>query len=65
MIRAHGRRVAGGDVEGLAALLSLADELDAATRTAIEGPRGFGFSWGEIASRLGTSRQAAHQRLGR
>jgi DNA-directed RNA polymerase specialized sigma24 family protein len=65
VIRAHGRRVAGGDVEGMAELLSLADELDAATRTAVEGLRGFGYSWGEIASRLGTSRQAAQQRWGR
>ena len=65
VIRAHGRRVAGGDVEGLAELLSLADELDAATRAAVEGLRGFGYSWGEIASRLGTTRQAAQQRWGR
>jgi len=60
VIRAH-----GGDVEGLAELLSLADELDAATRAAVEGLRGFGYSWGEIASRLGTTRQAAQQRWGR
>jgi hypothetical protein len=37
---AHGRRVAGGDVEGLAELLSLAGERGAATRTAVEGLRG-------------------------
>jgi len=40
-------------------------ELDAATRAAVEGLRGFGYSWGEIASRLGTTRQAAQQRGGR
>ena len=39
-------------------------ELDAATRAAVEGLRGFGYSWGQIASRLGT-RQAAQQRWGR
>jgi hypothetical protein len=65
VIRAHGRRVAGGNVVGLADLLALADELDTATRTAVEGLRGFGYSWGEIASRLGTTRQAAQQRWGR
>jgi hypothetical protein len=65
VIRAHGRRVAGGDVEGLADLLALADELEVATRTAVEGLRGFGYSWAEIASRLGMTRQAAQQRWGR
>jgi hypothetical protein len=65
VIRAHGRRVAGGDVEGLADLLALRDELDAATQAAVDGLRGFGYSWGEIASRLGTTRQAAQQRWGR
>jgi DNA-directed RNA polymerase specialized sigma24 family protein len=62
IIRAHGRRIAGGDVEGLRDLLALREELDAATQAAVEGLRTHGFSWGEIAARLGTSRQAAHQR---
>lgn len=65
IIRAHGRRVAGGDVEGLADLVTLREELDAATQTAVDGLREVGFSWGEIASRLGTSRQAVQQRWGR
>jgi hypothetical protein len=65
IIRAHGRRVAGGDVDGLADLLALRAELDAATQTAVDGLRTFGYSWGEIAARLGTSRQAAQQRWGR
>ena len=38
-IRAAGRRVAGGDVEGLADLLSLAGELDRATDAAVRGLR--------------------------
>jgi hypothetical protein len=63
-IRAAGRRVAGGDVEGLADLLSLAGELDRAIDTAVRGLRETGFSWGEIASRVGVSRQAAQQRWG-
>jgi hypothetical protein len=62
IIRAHGRRIAEGDVEGLAELLSLRDELDAAAQTAVDGLRAFGYSWGEIASRLGTTRQGSHCR---
>ena len=65
IIRAHGRRVADGDVEGLAELLALSAELEAATRAAVDGLREHGFSWGEIAARLGTSRQNAQQRWGR
>jgi hypothetical protein len=64
IIRAHGRRIADGDVEGLVELLALAKELDAATQVAVDGLRARGFSWGEIASRLGTSRQAVQQRWG-
>jgi hypothetical protein len=65
VIRAHGRRVAGGDVEGLADLLALAAELETATRVAVDGLRRHGYSWAEIASRLGLTRQAAQQRWGR
>jgi DNA-directed RNA polymerase specialized sigma24 family protein len=65
VIRAHGRRVAEGDVEALAELLDLAHELDTATQSAVIGLREFGYSWGEIASRLGTTRKAAQQRWGR
>jgi hypothetical protein len=65
VIRAHGRRIADGDVEGLPELVDLAHELDAATQAAVNGLRSLGFSWAEIASRLGTSRQAAQQRWGR
>jgi hypothetical protein len=63
-IRAAGRRVGGGDVDGLADLLSLAGELDRAIDSAVRGLRDTGYSWGEIASRLGVSRQAAQQRWG-
>ena len=63
-IRAAGRRVAGGDVEGLVDLLSLAGELDRATDAAVRGLRESGYSWGEISSRLGVTRQAAQQRWG-
>ena len=64
VIRGHARRIADGDIDGLADLLHLARELDAATQHAVEGLRAFGYSWGEIAARLGTTRQAAQQRWG-
>ena len=65
IIRAHGRRIADGDIDSLPDLLRLAAELDTATQHAVNGLRAFGYSWGEIAGRLGTTRQAAQQRWGR
>jgi hypothetical protein len=63
-IRAHGRRVAAGDVEALRELLALAGELDTATDNAVEGLRDCGYSWAEIAARIGVSKQAAFKRWG-
>jgi hypothetical protein len=65
IIRAHGRRIADGDIDSLPDLLHLATELDAVTQHAVNGLRAFGYSWGDIAGRLGTTRQAAQQRWGR
>ena len=62
VIRAAGRRVAAGDVEALPALAALSAELDGAIADAVTGLRGAGYSWAEIASRLGVTRQAAQQR---
>lgn len=69
-IRGLGRR-AGGDVEALVLLAGLSDEIEAALRTAVttlhdgEGiVGGVGFSYGEIASRLGVTRQAVQKRWG-
>ena len=64
IVRAHGRRIADGDIDSLPDLLRLAAELDTATQHAVNGLHTFGYSWGEIAGRLGTSRQAAQQRWG-
>lgn len=64
VISAHGRRVQGGDIEGLPALVGLATELDQAITSAVTGLRAAGYSWAEIAGRLGITRQAAHQRWG-
>lgn len=63
MVRAYGRRVADGDVEALPALVALVDELEAAAQSAVNGLRdNYGYSWTEIAARLGVTRQAARQR---
>ena len=65
VIRVYGRRIAGGDVEALRNLLALAEDIERATDKAVAGLRTTGYSWGEIAARLGTTRQAAQQRWGR
>ncbi len=62
ILRALGRRIAAGDVDALPDLAALAAEVDAAIGDAVTGLRAAGYSWGEIASRLGVTRQAAHQR---
>jgi DNA-directed RNA polymerase specialized sigma24 family protein len=64
VITAAGKRVALGDVDALPDLAKLSADLDAALITAVTGLRGFGYSWEQIASRLGVTRQAAQQRWG-
>jgi hypothetical protein len=64
VLRAFSRRVADGDVESLVHMISLADELNDAIVQAVSGLRDAGYSWAEIGSRLGITRQAAHQRWG-
>src|SRR5437763_16170497 len=63
-VRAYGRRIAGGDIETLRDLIALAGEVEHATDTAVAGLRRYGYSWTEIADRLGITRQAAYQRWG-
>jgi ribosomal protein S20 len=65
VVRAYARRVADGDVDALADMTGLATELDEAISQAVIGLREAGYSWAEIAGRLGVSRQAAQQRWGR
>jgi hypothetical protein len=65
VLRAYSRRVAVGDVESLAHMISLADEVNDAIGQAVHGLREAGYSWAEIGSRLGVTRQAAQQRWGR
>jgi hypothetical protein len=63
-IRAHARRVAAGDVDALADMTGLAADLYEAISLAVIGLRNIGYSWAEIAVRLGVTRQAAQQRWG-
>ena len=65
VIRAYARRVAAGDVDALADMTGLAAELDEAITQSVTGLRNIGYSWAEIAVRLGVTRQAAQQRWGR
>ncbi len=65
VIRGHARRIAEGDIDGLADLLRLSWELETATQQAVTVLRGFGYSWVDIVARLGTARQVAQQRWGR
>jgi hypothetical protein len=62
ILRAYARRIADGDVEALTLMLGLSAELDTAIGQAVTGLRAFGYSWADIGSRLGITRQAAQQR---
>jgi hypothetical protein len=64
VLRAYARRVADGDVDALTLMLGLSAEIDDAIAQAVTGLRNFGYSWAEIGSRLGITRQAAQQRWG-
>ncbi len=64
VIRAYSRRVASGDIEAITTMAHLADHLEDATRQAITGLRESGYSWADIAMRLGITRQGAQQRWG-
>jgi hypothetical protein len=62
ILAAYARRVATGDVESLILMTGLADDIDTAIAEAVTGLRTCGYSWAEIGSRLGITRQAAQQR---
>ncbi len=64
VIRAYSRRVASGDIEAIGSLIALSREVDTAMQDAVNGLRAIGYSWNDIAQRLGITRQAAQQRWG-
>ena len=64
IVRAYANRVAVGDVDALTDMVRLSVDLDRAIGDAVTGLRGYGYSWADIALRLGITRQAAQQRWG-
>jgi hypothetical protein len=64
VIAAYSRRVAAGDIEAISTMAALADDFDQAIRQAIASLRADGYSWADIALRLGITRQGAQQRWG-
>jgi DNA-directed RNA polymerase specialized sigma24 family protein len=63
-VRAFVRR-AGEDVDALPLLATVAEELAEAVTDGIVAAHAEGYSYGEIADRLGVTRQAVQQRAGR
>ena len=64
VLAAYSRRVASGDIEAITGMAAIAAEMDTAIRDAITGLRARGYSWADIAARLGITRQGAQQRWG-
>ena len=64
-LRAYSRRIANGDIDALTVMATLATDLDHAMTEAITELRArHGYSWADIGTRLGITRQAAQQRWG-
>jgi len=64
VLRAYARRIATGDIDALTDMTDLSEEIDTAISQAVTGLRSFGYSWADIGTRLGITRQAAQQRWG-
>ena len=64
ILAAYARRVATGDIDALTLLTGLSADIDTAIHAAVAGLRARGYSWAEIGTRLGITRQAAQQRWG-
>ena len=62
ILRAYARRIAAGDVEAIFQMTNVAVEFDMLIGQAVNGLHTHGYSWAEIGSRLGITRQAAQQR---
>ena len=64
-IAAYSRRVATGDIDALDGMAALSADLDTAIAHAVTALRTqHGYSWADIGTRLGITRQAAQQRWG-
>ncbi len=58
ILRAYRRRVGDGDIEALALMPGLAEEIDTAIAETVKDLRVYGYSWAKIGSQLGITRQA-------
>jgi hypothetical protein len=65
IIRAFGRRVAAGDVDALADLVAMRDAIDEALVVAVAGLSERGYSYADMAARLGCTRQNVWAQWGR
>ena len=65
IVRAFGRRVAAGDVEALGDLVAIREAIDQALIVAVTGLRHQGYSYGQMAGRLGCTRQNVWAQWGR
>lgn len=64
MIRRYGERVGDADEVDLAEMLEVERAMQEAIRTAVRLQIAAGRSWSEVATGLGTTKQAAHLRFG-
>ena len=62
VLRAYARRIAKGDIDAIADLNVLFEDIETALGKAVIGLHLLGYSWADIGKRLGVTRQAAHQR---
>lgn len=62
ILKAYARRVAMGDIDAVADMVAIGRELDGHIQDAVDGLRDKGYSWSDIARRIGISKQAAHER---
>ncbi|WP_300607036.1 hypothetical protein [Trebonia sp.] len=62
VLRAYARRIATGDIDALHELNALFEDVENALGRSVTGLRLHGYSWADISTRLGVTRQAAHQR---
>lgn len=67
IMRALGRRVSEGDIDSLTEITRLQAELDALLVTTVVNLRSepWNYSWAQIGTALGTTRQAAQIRFGK
>jgi hypothetical protein len=65
LLRAYRRRVAAGDIDQLAEMAAMAREVEDMIYDSVAGLIDRGYSYTDVAVRLGITRQAAWQRFGR